>query len=199
VAAFNIMTYQVSHADYQGCVTSGACTDTTGPRPASQPQTNVNWMDAVAFAHWLSAETGETWRLPTAAEWQLAAADRYGDASADTDDLDPGQRMLAQYERGTLLRGRVNTSLRPSGGFGKNSLGVADMAGNVWEWTNDCSENGTLDADGNLKTTEPYCGVRVAGGIHRAVVIDFVRDASVGGCAVGLPPDFLGVRLVRDD
>jgi hypothetical protein len=25
-------------------------------------------------------------------------------------------------------------------------------------------------------------------------VIDFVRDASVGGCAVGLPPDHLGSR-----
>jgi len=45
--------------------------------------------------------------------------------------------------------------------------------------------------------TDSYGGVRIAGGRHRAAIIDFVRDASVGGCAVGLPPDHLGFRLVR--
>jgi hypothetical protein len=30
-------------------------------------------------------------------------------------------------------------------------------------------------------------------------MIDFVRDAGGGGCAVGTPPANLGFRLVRDD
>ncbi|TNC43206.1 formylglycine-generating enzyme family protein, partial [Rubellimicrobium rubrum] len=34
---------------------------------------------------------------------------------------------------------------------------------------------------------------------HRAAVIDFVRDASSGGCAAGVPPHHLGFRLVRTD
>jgi hypothetical protein len=38
----------------------------------------------------------------------------------------------------------------------------------------------------------------VVEGRHRAVVIDFVRDASAGGCAAGVPPDHLGFRLVRE-
>jgi hypothetical protein len=42
------------------------------------------------------------------------------------------------------------------------------------------------------------CGARIAEGRHRAVVIDFVRDARSGGCAAGLPPEYLGFRLVRD-
>ncbi|MGC9370651.1 MAG: formylglycine-generating enzyme family protein [Paracoccaceae bacterium] len=196
VPAFEIMKHQVSRPQYNACVGEGAC----APVPAtggSLPQTQVNWQDATAFAAWYSDRTGETWRLPTEPEWQRAAAERYGDAAADAALLDPGERMLASYANGILLRGSASSTLRPAGGFGENSLGIADIAGNVWEWTDGCMENGRLAEDGSVAETDPYCGVRIAGGRHRAAIIDFVRDASVGGCAVGLPPDHLGFRLVR--
>jgi hypothetical protein len=38
--------------------------------------------------------------------------------------------------------------------------------------------------------------VRAVEGQHRAYVTDFIRDAKAGGCAVGVPPDNLGFRLV---
>nr|WP_241188198.1 SUMF1/EgtB/PvdO family nonheme iron enzyme [Pseudohalocynthiibacter aestuariivivens] len=196
VDAFEIMKYQVSRDQYAACVADQAC----APVPAvggQFPQTQVNWIDATAYAQWLSKQTRQTWRLPTEAEWQHAAAERYGDATAGPEALDPGERMLAQYAQGLLLRGTSSPTLRPPGGFGENSYGVADISGNVWEWTDGCVENGTISADGSAAERESYCGVRVAGGVHRAAVIDFIRDASVGGCAVGLPPDHLGFRLVR--
>jgi formylglycine-generating enzyme required for sulfatase activity len=199
VAGFEIMKYQVSRADYAACVAEGACSS-GAPGEGHRPQTHVSFHDAKAYAAWLSHATGGSWRLPTAEEWQRAAAERHGDATpVAEDDLDPGERMLAQYERGILLRGSANAALRPPGGFGENSMGVADMSGNIWEWTTGCMETGTLDAAGRVTASEPYCTVRVAGGRHRAGIIDFVRNPRVGGCAVGLPPDHLGFRLVRED
>ena len=197
VEGFAIMKYQVSQPQYAACVAAGDCDPAPGSG-ADLPQTQVNWEDATAFAAWYSDVTGETWRLPTDLEWQLAAAERYGDAVADPGDLDPGQRMLARYKAGVLLRGTASLALRPAGGFGINSNGIADLSGNVWEWTNGCMMNGTLAPDGSVASSEAYCWVRIAGGLHRAAIVDFIRDARAGGCAVGLPPDHLGFRLVRD-
>jgi len=55
-----------------------------------------------------------------------------------------------------------------------------------------------LDDVGNVVSKSPNCGVRVVEGQHRAYVTDFIRDAKAGGCAVGVPPDNLGFRLVRE-
>lgn len=198
VSGFDIMKYQVTRSDFAACVADGACTAEVVTE-SNQPQTHVSFHEAQAYADWLSERTGVNWRLPTEPEWQRAAAERYGDATPEEQDyLDPGERMLAQYERGILLRGSASSALRPAGGFGENSMGVADLSGNVWEWTTGCMDNGTLDKDGRVVTSDPYCTVRVAGGRHRAAIIDFVRDPQVGGCAVGLPPDYLGFRLVKD-
>lgn len=196
VSGFEIMKFQVTGAQYAVCVADGACAAVRAVRDA-MPQTGVNWNDATAFADWYSARTGETWRLPTEREWQLAAAERYGDSAAEYEAVDPGQQMLATYENGVALRRAADPGLHAAGSFGTNSRGLADVSGNVWEWTLGCMQTGRLAADGTVAEAEPYCGVRIAGGVHRAAIIDFVRDASVGGCAVGLPPDHLGFRLVR--
>ncbi|KHQ50071.1 SUMF1/EgtB/PvdO family nonheme iron enzyme [Mameliella alba] len=198
VPGFAIMKFQVTGAQYRACVADGACAPAR-PVADAMPQTGVSWSDASAFADWYSDRTGQTWRLPSDREWQLAAAERYGDGGADYEAADPGQQMLAAYSKGIALRREADPALHGAGAFGLNSRGLADVSGNVWEWTDGCMQSGRLSPDGTVAETEPYCGVRIAGGVHRAAVIDFVRDASVGGCAVGLPPDHLGFRLVRGE
>jgi len=76
---------------------------------------------------------------------------------------------------------------------------LADVAGNIREWTTTCFQNGTLSPDGTgIAARSDYCSVRAVQGKHRAFVIYFIRDARSGGCAARVPPDYLGVLLILD-
>lgn len=203
LAAFEIMTYQVGLLEYGRCAEAGACrpADTTPGQSLRTPATGVNHMDAEAYAAWYSQATGERWRLPTAAEWALAAGERFsGEDLPVIDDPDnPAQRWLAAY-RAEAARGRPSEDgPQPRGAFGANARGLYDLAGNVWEWTSTCYRRSTLADDGSeVASTVENCGVHVLEGRHRAYMSNFIRDGKSGGCAVGVPPDNLGFRLVRE-
>ncbi|MEO6300420.1 MAG: SUMF1/EgtB/PvdO family nonheme iron enzyme, partial [Paracoccaceae bacterium] len=197
---FDIMQFPVTQADYLACVTAGACrpADAAG-KAADLAVTGVNFNDATAYAAWLSHVTAQSWRLPTDPEWQSAAAERAPvEALVQTTD-DPAKRWLQSYRAEAASRAVADPVLHPRGSFGVNSLGVGDLAGNVWEWTSSCFVNAKLDDSGAVLQTSDYCGVRVIEGQHRTFLVDFVRNPVSGGCSVGLPPDFAGFRLVRDE
>lgn len=199
--SFEIMKYHVSQAEYVACVADEACYPSNGGVSTTLAQVNISYIDAQAYASWFSKKTGQKWRLPTDEEWVRAAGDRFketilGDIS---NSADPSKLWIRKYFEEAAKRGASDPALRPIGTFGENDLGVADINGNIWEWTVTCFINGKVSSDGqHLVETKDYCGVRAAQGKHRAFIIDFVRDAKSGGCAVGIPPDNLGFRLVRD-
>jgi formylglycine-generating enzyme required for sulfatase activity len=199
-APLAIMRHQVAAADYGRCVDAGAC-----KRPADagaapdRPVVGVSWRDAEAYAAWLTRTTGERWRLPTDTEWALAAGSRFNDDGDVVDADDPSRRALARYSREAALKDDAEErGVMPFGSFGMNEYGIADLAGNVWEWTASCYVRTALDAAGAATAQTTNCGVRIAEGRHRAYVTDFVRDARAGGCAAGVPPTHLGFRLVRE-
>lgn len=201
-APFEIMTYQVSLADYGRCVAEGAC-EAAQPRRRARgdvPVTGVSFDDATDYAAWLSRMTGETWRLPTEAEWVQAAGSRFVDDSlgVETDAANPAERWIARYEQEAALGEDGIAEVLPLGAFGTNEFGVADLAGSVWEWTSTCDGRTTLDAAGKVLSTLDSCGVRILEGRHRSGMSVFVRDGRSGACSVGAPPDNLGFRLVRE-
>jgi formylglycine-generating enzyme required for sulfatase activity len=107
-----------------------------GWRRGRRPVINVSWQEAVAYAEWLSQQTGQAYRLPTEAEWEYACragtttAYHFG-ASINTD--------LANYSGGGFFKvlagfitGKTTVEV---GRYPANAWGLHEMHGNVWEWT----------------------------------------------------------------
>ena len=87
------------------------------PQTDRHPVTCVSLDDAHAYASWLSRTSGVAYRLPSQAEWLLAA-----------DGSEPGCHSDRTGRDGTC----------PVGSHGSSPLGLSDMWGNVWEWVSDC-------------------------------------------------------------
>lgn len=83
------------------------------------PVVGICWYEAQAFAHWLSRETGQTWRLPTEAEWE-AAARGHAPVTFDPTSIHSAASGIAHPVAADI--GQVSW------------CGALQMCGNVWEW-----------------------------------------------------------------
>ncbi|MGV8856849.1 MAG: SUMF1/EgtB/PvdO family nonheme iron enzyme [Devosia sp.] len=195
-----IMKFLVSQSDYARCVDQGVC-QVTAPQNIGKGNiavTGVNFNDATQYAEWLSLQTGQIWTLPTDEEWAFAAGEKQPDeALGESDGTNPALRWLADYDIETKRGTSAGRTPLPLGSFGDNEHGLADIAANVWEWTQTCHRRIVVDSSGAILSQMPACTIHVLDGQHRAPMNNFVRDAKSGGCSVGVPPANFGFRLVR--
>jgi formylglycine-generating enzyme required for sulfatase activity len=93
-----------------------------------QPVAYISWRDAMAYCKWLSQKKGQTYRLPSEAEWEKAARGTDGLIYPWGDEWEAGRCNSSESGRGdaTLVDAYLD---------GASPYGILDMAGNVWEWT----------------------------------------------------------------
>jgi len=97
------------------------------------PISNLSWDDARSYLTWLSKKTGESYRLPTEAEWEYAASGGKSTAYWWGDEVGRGNANCSDC--GSAWDGKGPA---PVGSFKPNPFGLYDVHGNLWEWTMDC-------------------------------------------------------------
>jgi formylglycine-generating enzyme required for sulfatase activity len=164
VPAFKIGRTEVTLGEYGRCVADGACASPPGFAPteatANLPVTHVSWLDAQGYAEWLSAKTGEDYRLPSEAEWEYAARAAVETAYPWGDDIGIARAHCLD------CASRGFDGPAPVGSYAANAFGLHDVVGNVWEWTADCWYRDYTSApmDATAREGGDACGKRVLRG-----------------------------------
>jgi formylglycine-generating enzyme required for sulfatase activity len=150
-----------------------------GAVPERAPVVGVSWFAARAYC----AAAGA--RLPSEAEWELAAA-----ASPTERD----GRRDAGWRR-TLLDwyARPNPTRLPDVGQGRpNAFGIHDLHGLTWEWVSDFGASMLVGRDARL------CGAGASGAIDPLDYPAFLRAAFRSALEARMTTTNLGFRCARD-
>jgi formylglycine-generating enzyme required for sulfatase activity len=102
----------------------------------NQPASSVAWHTATAFCAWLSLQTQASIRLPSDAEWDLAAY-APGRRYPWGNQRDRDRAALKHDQAARRWPYPVPVGCYPAGA---SAAGVLDLVGNVWEWTTDVWE-----------------------------------------------------------
>ncbi|MCP5245767.1 MAG: SUMF1/EgtB/PvdO family nonheme iron enzyme [Burkholderiales bacterium] len=99
----------------------------------NQPVVGICWFEARAYCAWLSAQTGQHYRLPSEAEWEAVAGGKAGRRYPWGDAFDA--TMCNTIE--TRLRRVTPVGVFPASDTPSSvsEASIADLLGNVWEWT----------------------------------------------------------------
>ena len=171
--AFEIGRYEVTFDDWAACVAGGGC---KGYKPSDngwgkgkRPVTNVSFDDVQSYVRWINKATGQTYRLPSEAEWEYVAragstfpfSTTSGMAISDREANFNGEHP---YGPGAAP-GRYLKKTVPVGSYAPNAFGVYDIHGNVYEWVSDCYVAGHAGnpGDGSART-DGDCKARIIRG-----------------------------------
>lgn len=124
------------------------------------PVVCVTWQDARAYVSWLNDEVRRRvstsgdgpYRLPSEAEWEYAA--RAGTTTRFWWGDDDGGAAGHAWNKANSAE-----QTHPVGSKPANAFGLYDMAGDVWQWTEDCYADSYANAptDGSAAETGKTC------------------------------------------
>jgi formylglycine-generating enzyme required for sulfatase activity len=173
----------------EGYLSHWAAPDELGPEvDARQPVVRVSWFAAKAYC------TARRARLPTEAEWEVAASASRTRADGRTDRA-WREQILAWYSHPNPPR------LPVVGANPANYWGVQDLHGVVWEWV--------LDFNGSMLATDPrsagdqdrlaFCGGAAISATDKANYPSFMRTALRSSLRAEYTTQNLGFRCAADE
>jgi len=171
---------------------------------ADDPVVCVTWNDARAYSAWLSLRTGESYRLPSEAEWEYAAragteTPFWTGACIHTDQANYNGKV--DYNGCGAKTGLYRARTVPVGTLPANPWGLYEVAGNVWEWVADCwhgnYQGAPVDGSAWGEAGGGDCARRVGRGGGWFYGPGGLRSAFRYGYAAGVASVYLGFRLAR--
>lgn len=206
--AFLISKYETTNAQYNAFVKA------TGYRPPENccdpkynlwdgavmkagveelPVINVNWDDAVAFCKWSGG------RLPTEAEWEKAARGLVGQLYPWGNEAPSGNRANYSFDPVSMWDGPASLAKKDQYEFGRSPFGLYEMAGNVWEWTQDWYEADYYKTSPPANPQGPEKGEeRVIRGASWRNTADMLRSSNRNKHAPTERRVYIGIRCAKD-
>jgi len=160
-APYALGRYVITVRDYLACLVEAACPAPAWRDPASpfnattgveehyrrlgsaltdpnHPIVGITWKNAQAYIGWLNQKLGlnsaHGYRLPSEAEWERGAR-----GGRDNLKYFWGDRFTPNSANGAgQYEGDQWPYTSPVGSFPANPYGLFDIAGNVWQWVEDC-------------------------------------------------------------
>ncbi len=179
------------------------------PQQEDHPVVCINLHDARAYALWIRQTSGKHYRLPTEAEWNLAA--RAGTTTkyywgeteaaqcnhANAADLTPFPDGRQWRNRAQCRDGYAYTA--PVGHYVANAFGIYDLFGNVWEWVESCSTeaDGASTVRNAYRTAAPDCTRGILRGGSWSYFPDGLRSSSRAQVVAEHRYAGSGMRLAR--
>jgi|CXWL01.1.fsa_nt_gi formylglycine-generating enzyme required for sulfatase activity len=187
---FALGIYPVTFEEWDAAIAAGAVSH----RPTDMgfgrgriPAVNISWTDAQNFVQGLCRLTGESYRMPSEAEWEYAC--RAGTSGAYS--------FADQCTQAVATFGAKRPT--PVGLYAANRFGLYDMHGNVREWVadlwHDNYDAAPVDA---IAWTAGHGAMRVTRGGGWVDTAKFLRSASRGRAGAGERCGFIGLRVARD-
>ena len=173
--AFSMMETEVTFALWSACVNGGACGHSPNDQDwgkGNRPVINVSWNDITQdFIPWLNRQTGQSFTLPSEAQWEYAARAGSRTKYSRGNNIDCAQADYNDEE----CNSRGTSSVKS---YTANKFGLYDMHGNVWEWTQDCWNNSYTGAPDNGEAwTQGECEWRVLRGGAWGSQPNYLRSA----------------------
>jgi formylglycine-generating enzyme required for sulfatase activity len=179
---FAIGQFEITIGEWEACVAEGGCQPRANANKGPDyPVNAISWRQAQAYVQWLSEKSGQTYRLPTEAEWEYAArggtSTRYWWGDEFRIQKANCKECGDDWEQASPAK---------VGSYEPNPFGLYDMAGSVWEWVSDCWHDSYFGApDDGSSWDEEGCHAKVVRGgswrndaAHMRSAIRFWYDAN---------------------